>query len=888
MAKFLSYQMDSSVTITYYFRGSDDKESATPVSLARSVLAHLLRERSVKSSPQYSRFLETIYPSSIGRDEPQKCQFERLWAIIAEVSECLESLTMIVDALDECRSCSDLDVLLSSLKDLTSRPTTRVIVFSRLHGKIETAIKDSVVIEMDATTVTTDINLYLNAMIDRSQQLKPLRSEILARAKESCDGMFQWAKMMIDSLQKARTRKMLRVKIQQFPEGLFAAYEKLVRESAMQMNKDDLQLRRHIFLLILSASRLLTPDELALALALQDSNRYLDETDEILDIREVVLQLCWPLANVSKGYVRLVHMSVRDFLVHPRSEKNDTFSKGHGLAMTFEDSNAMLARKCFNRLSLQENRNPNRIAALLRRNVYRESMTSDSEDTDLDTEKSIVFYDYAATNWHIHLTTVPEPDRGLLIQAEIFLHGREFVKWGEYLYDLKSDAGPIEEVKGILKLWYTKLPPASQDQLHIDRYFSGPYRELSMFYGEDGGDKVLPYLPLYRLGEFYLMAANPESAYKVKKVVADGLTEVLGKRHPLTLRAMSTLALDSIITSRMRDAEKTYSEISQLQLEVVGEDHPDGYESLLYVALAQYYMTKFEESASTSARSQAGLFRLLGPRHNLFLTGQLFNAYDIAELGQLEEARYMLEDIYKYRVSILGSDNAMALMAQVALGQVSRKLGDFETAEHHLEQAFEARQRIWGLTIFSSVDTAIHLIILNREMGRPKHAQRYIDIISKPGRADLYFERHCQVEHLRALLLIDNGQFKKPQEILQSILNRSSELGRESNNRALLWVRLTLATILRDNNQKDKASMLFADIVTEDYDTDDEASSLVEEPEPPKVLQIAEDALRLVRVRKYKEAEALLKENELKWVRQDDFWLQTGGPAADTAWMKGP
>jgi hypothetical protein len=79
--------------------------------------------------------------------------------------------------------------------------------------------------------------------------------------------------------------------------------------------------------------------------------------------------------------------------------------------------------------------------------------------------------------------------------------------------------------------------------------------------------------------------------------------------------------------------------------------------------------------------------------------------------------------------------------------------------------------------------------------------------------------------------------------------------------------------------------MLFTDIVTEDYNTDDE---LLDEPEAPGVLRIAEDALRLVRGRKHREAEVLLKENGLKWVRQDDFLLQTGGPAADTAWMKGP
>lgn len=160
MARFLSYQMDTSVTVTYYFRGWEDKELATPVFLARFVLC-------VKSSPQYQGFLETIYAFSTGRDESQKCQFERLWAIIAEISECLESLA-IVDALGEGHSCSDLDVLLSSLKDLASRPTTRVIVFSRLHRKFETAIKGSIIIEMDAATVTTDINLYLNAMIDRS------------------------------------------------------------------------------------------------------------------------------------------------------------------------------------------------------------------------------------------------------------------------------------------------------------------------------------------------------------------------------------------------------------------------------------------------------------------------------------------------------------------------------------------------------------------------------------------------------------------------------------------------------------------------------------------------------------------------------------------------
>jgi hypothetical protein len=53
-------------------------------------------------------------------------------------------------------------------------------------------------------------------------------------------------------------------------------------------------------------------------------------------------------------------------------------------------------------------------------------------------------------------------------------------------------------------------------------------------------------------------------------------------------------------------------------------------------------------------------------------------------------------------------------------------------------------------------------------------------------------------------------------------------------------------------------------------------------------LKIAEEALRFVRGRKQREADQLLEENNLRWKREADFWIPTGGPSADTAWMRGP
>jgi tetratricopeptide (TPR) repeat protein len=268
---------------------------------------------------------------------------------------------------------------------------------------------------------------------------------------------------------------------------------------------------------------------------------------------------------------------------------------------------------------------------------------------------------------------------------------------------------------------------------------------------------------------------------------------------------------------------------------------------------------------------------------------QLSYAYAIARQGQLDQALAILESIYTSRSKLFGPENAMVLMAQVALAEVQRKLGSLEPAESNLSEAYEARMRVWGITPFASIDTVIHLIIVCREAGKPNQAQEYVDILSWPHILEPFFERFCQVSHLRALLLIDAGKQEQGRAILSSLMDLSLQKGRESNNRSLLWVRLTLATILRQGGKDDEASELFEDLVTTSGgDDSDSVHSLDGEPQPPRVLEIAEKALRLVRDRKQRQAELLLDENGLKWKRVRDFWIPSGGPAADTGWMSGP
>jgi hypothetical protein len=212
--------------------------------------------------------------------------------------------------------------------------------------------------------------------------------------------------------------------------------------------------------------------------------------------------------------------------------------------------------------------------------------------------------------------------------------------------------------------------------------------------------------------------------------------------------------------------------------------------------------------------------------------GHLGTFYNM--LGETKAAKNINKRAAHGLSELLGEDNPLTMRAKVKMTEVCLEinkqrrpdglrlilgarsqehryqgiqLNDLENARSNLEQAYE-RASIWGSKVLS-IDTAIQLIILHHESNRPKLAQEYINSLSKPGIADQYFERWCQVRHLQALLYIDHGEYDSAIEISKYLL---SDAGTR-NNRSLLWVRLTLATVLRYVGRHDEASKLFRGII---------------------------------------------------------------------------
>ena len=78
---------------------------------------------------------------------------------------------------------------------------------------------------------------------------------------------------------------------------------------------------------------------------------------------------------------------------------------------------------------------------------------------------------------------------------------------------------------------------------------------------------------------------------------------------------------------------------------------------------------------------------------------------------------------------------------------------------------------------------------------------------------------------------------------------------------------------------------LFDDIVRPASEDTGSNHSLIEEPDTPYQLTIAEEALRHVRQSSFTEEDTLLRENGLEWVRKQDFWILFGGHVTESGDM---
>ena len=315
LASYLVERMATTTVLTHFFRDSADRYSTLASSFAASLLTTLCQDSNVVRNPCFPHVVARLLPLFNNYECASECPFDKLIVILDSILEMVPVYTLIVDALDECSDTDKSKLLFYFLRNLGTRSNAHVILLSRNHLKIEDFFGLGSQIQMSQSVVEPDILHFTKREIARAPKLRTLETEILTKVVANSQGMFLWAKLMLDNLKTGLNLKAQRKKLECFPPGLFAAYDQFLEENRYTFHEEEFALRYEIFLLLIGAVEPLTVSDIATALALDCTTNAIDTEDLIFEPKEAISRLCWPLAIVMNEQVQLFHMSVKEYLL---------------------------------------------------------------------------------------------------------------------------------------------------------------------------------------------------------------------------------------------------------------------------------------------------------------------------------------------------------------------------------------------------------------------------------------------------------------------------------------------------------------------------------------------------------------------------------------------
>src|SRR3569833_1886573 len=849
---------EDSNAVLYRFQRSASNMQATPTSFASSLISHLL-ETSTGLSPgtpacDQLQILATRFPLG-----PQHCPFKMLWSIVTSLLKMSRPhVYLIIDAMDECSfggpSLPDASKFLHALSASTQETQVKLVIFTRPEPAFETAVQSGFSIFLDEDLLLPDIMTFARKEYDEPGLPTSEMDEVLGLVRSCSNGSFRWVEMYLHHLGQSLRMEDLRSRMRTLPPSIGDLYRQSLHGGDQELSQHQLDCRRALFLAIFQAQRPLRSAEVADALSMRPERAELAISD-----------LCKPLARTHGGFFHLSHPSVREFfeLYH----QTDDIS----LRISFSDSHGLLAEKCLSCLLNPRYADLHRIGSYLMANHDENACV----DTDTQTFEGS-FYDYAFRFWDFHLVRTKAPSRKLLRQVNDFILSLQFAYWSERS---QKDCGQLVRVNvayGSLASWHKGLSKEDGALVELDRFFEQAYCLLGAAFEADKMDDVLPWLARMTTGDFYFIRHLPEKATSMRQKVFSGLQGLLGPSHHLTIRAKSGAAYVRLYAGKMHASRRMYKEVADMQLEMLGEHSSHFLETLLYKGQTEYYMTDFVAAVMTWTSLSAKSLALLGPDSWLYMATQWWYAQGVTYMGQLSLGLQIFQSVIQKRRELFGPSDSFANLAQINVGEVQLLLGQHEESIATLQEMVMWRRDCYPLSNINRLDAEITLAISYQAAGFREAALAAIEEI-EAGAGNLYarFERYCQVAHLKGLLLAEGDSIDQAIILLQNTINQTED---DQNNRALLWIRLDLATLLRRRGAEGDADQADANIdnivkdMSGDYDP-----GFSDEPDPPRLLAAAERALRLVRARKHAEARRMLDSEQLDWRNPSDFWLWVGG-----------
>ncbi|KAK3648869.1 hypothetical protein LTR56_007309 [Elasticomyces elasticus] len=215
---------ETSVTVYFFFDINDPKKQSVE-SMLRSLIFQLYQQ-----APASRAHLEKIH----GEEQAQIRTLLAVWTVMCST---VDEVSVVIDALDECKSREDLLRRLPSVKC----EHVRLLITSRPEYEIEVSIQRWIpehdVVSVQRTPVDDDIRQVIRSHIytdvgpfSRWKGKIGVLALIENRLMEKAGGMFRWAICQLDALQDCLSMGEIKDALRTLPRDLTETYARILQK----------------------------------------------------------------------------------------------------------------------------------------------------------------------------------------------------------------------------------------------------------------------------------------------------------------------------------------------------------------------------------------------------------------------------------------------------------------------------------------------------------------------------------------------------------------------------------------------------------------------------------------------------------------------------------
>lgn len=231
---------------------------------------------------------------------------------------------LLLDGVDECEDITDL---IRDLLWLSNHSSTKALLFGRTNiARMNRVFPQPLRLNMARSTITKDVVVFLNSRVESfiEEELLPEDSnvsDIVDCLAKGADGMFLWARLMINYLSSPAFTPFQRMKTilsVVLPEGLDKMYHR-ISDLIAKPGRAQLDLARQILTWAAFAAESITVEELHDVLTFRDSGV---QGHQFKDFQETISVVCGGLVECYRPWnsapdsremiVRCIHLSVKE------------------------------------------------------------------------------------------------------------------------------------------------------------------------------------------------------------------------------------------------------------------------------------------------------------------------------------------------------------------------------------------------------------------------------------------------------------------------------------------------------------------------------------------------------------------------------------------------